>query len=363
MPFGNPILAGNTLNRTSMQSEDFVAGVSGWAIYRDGSAEFNDVVVRGDLFAIATNGAYVHVYNDATSGRIDLRPPNSSGTTIVPASISSSSTNPKSGEPALGIIGPTIDGNGPVAMYLSESATFGREFYLDADIFWLDSDAVEWNINGDWEITYEKSPGLFFIFFQVRSSDQACSAGHFEGGGFTSSGVTSTPNSFEGTAFHTGGTVDDDSLEVNFNVLSAQYELEHLYSMSTITLTSTSYIEISTAADVTFSKDCVDGLTDVVVRMWAGCRSSVASTVVGFGVRIKTFAGATIGDVDLFKTVCNTAAVHVYNGAAARVTSLGLVQNTLYKAHPIWKVISGTTPTVTMDTNDTLTLEIEEKHS
>ncbi len=49
MQFSDPIVAGSTLIRPAIKSPDYVAGVSGWSINRDGSAEFNDVLVRGDI--------------------------------------------------------------------------------------------------------------------------------------------------------------------------------------------------------------------------------------------------------------------------------------------------------------------------
>jgi hypothetical protein len=56
MPFGNPILAGDTLIRVAMQSENFQSGVAGWRIERLGNAEFNDVTVRGRLVTTGPNG-------------------------------------------------------------------------------------------------------------------------------------------------------------------------------------------------------------------------------------------------------------------------------------------------------------------
>lgn len=50
--FSNPIMGGDgVLIRTRMRSDNYVAGVSGWSIARDGSAEFSDVTVRGDVIA------------------------------------------------------------------------------------------------------------------------------------------------------------------------------------------------------------------------------------------------------------------------------------------------------------------------
>jgi hypothetical protein len=47
MPYRNPIVAGTQLVRAAIQSQDYAAGVSGWIVGRDGSAEFNNVTIRG----------------------------------------------------------------------------------------------------------------------------------------------------------------------------------------------------------------------------------------------------------------------------------------------------------------------------
>jgi hypothetical protein len=49
VPFSNPIVAGNTLIRDAIQSEGYTPGTVGWAIERDGDAEFNDVNIRGTV--------------------------------------------------------------------------------------------------------------------------------------------------------------------------------------------------------------------------------------------------------------------------------------------------------------------------
>lgn len=50
MPFSSPIAGGGgNLIRPVFKSPDFLTGVRGWAIFRDGSAEFNNVAVRGQL--------------------------------------------------------------------------------------------------------------------------------------------------------------------------------------------------------------------------------------------------------------------------------------------------------------------------
>lgn len=49
MAFTDPIAAGNRLVRDALQSENFSTGVSGWSIFRNGSAEFDALSLRGSL--------------------------------------------------------------------------------------------------------------------------------------------------------------------------------------------------------------------------------------------------------------------------------------------------------------------------
>lgn len=55
MTFNNSILSGTTLARENIQSEGFVAGSTGWIIERDGDAEFNSIIVRGDVISIGND--------------------------------------------------------------------------------------------------------------------------------------------------------------------------------------------------------------------------------------------------------------------------------------------------------------------
>lgn len=45
--FQDPIVAGNTLVREAIESENFETGFTGWRIATDGTAEFNDLFTRG----------------------------------------------------------------------------------------------------------------------------------------------------------------------------------------------------------------------------------------------------------------------------------------------------------------------------
>lgn len=70
MPFTNPLVAGTALVRSAINSPDYVPGVSGWAIKRDGSAEFTRLTVRSFI-----SGRFVDVDTFSNPDRtvIDFR--------------------------------------------------------------------------------------------------------------------------------------------------------------------------------------------------------------------------------------------------------------------------------------------------
>lgn len=45
--FSDAITAGTTLLIPAIQSPNYVAGISGWAIFKNGTAEFNNMTIRG----------------------------------------------------------------------------------------------------------------------------------------------------------------------------------------------------------------------------------------------------------------------------------------------------------------------------
>lgn len=70
MPFQNNVVAGTTLVRDAIKSPNYVAGVSGWSINKVGSAEFNDITVRGSL--VASNGTDSVVVTNTSNPRIQF---------------------------------------------------------------------------------------------------------------------------------------------------------------------------------------------------------------------------------------------------------------------------------------------------
>lgn len=64
MPFSNEVIGGNgVLIRNTLQSQNFVTGVSGWQITKSGNAEFNNGTFRGTLTSGTNPGAHV-IIND-----------------------------------------------------------------------------------------------------------------------------------------------------------------------------------------------------------------------------------------------------------------------------------------------------------
>lgn len=68
MPFDNPIVAGTTLIRDAIKSPNYESGVAGWSINKDGTAEFQDAIVRADLAAdnVSVNSTFTYQGRELT---------------------------------------------------------------------------------------------------------------------------------------------------------------------------------------------------------------------------------------------------------------------------------------------------------
>lgn len=168
--FGNPIIGAlGQLIRSAIRSVNYVAGLTGWQISRDGDAEFSNLTARGSLEAKDPDGSYVKITTDPTLGAlVEMRPPDTAGTTIVPGRVSSG-LNPDSGETGITIVGPNVDAGGTAQIVLSSSGFWGGELSMTSGYFWLTSTGgTSWVVNGDWEIAHEVAPNSFLIHFQVQ---------------------------------------------------------------------------------------------------------------------------------------------------------------------------------------------------
>jgi hypothetical protein len=63
-PFRNQAIGGTLLKRKAIQSPNYVPGVSGWTVNKDGTAEFSGLVLRGTFngtnFVIGSSGAFFY---------------------------------------------------------------------------------------------------------------------------------------------------------------------------------------------------------------------------------------------------------------------------------------------------------------
>ena len=97
MTFRNSVVGGTTLVRPAIKSPNFVTGVSGWSIDRNGSAEFNDITIRGSNGSAAitigpSTGPQVVIDSTASAGYIEF-PTNAPGertTARIAASVANS---------------------------------------------------------------------------------------------------------------------------------------------------------------------------------------------------------------------------------------------------------------------------------
>ena len=71
MSFSDPVVAGETLARPAISSPNYVQGSAGWSISQTGSAEFEDVYIRGP------GGRYIRIYLDPNTliPVMDFHPP------------------------------------------------------------------------------------------------------------------------------------------------------------------------------------------------------------------------------------------------------------------------------------------------
>ena len=72
---GNPLVGGTILRRPAIQSPNFVAGVSGWTINADGSAEFDNLTIRGTFqgtdYVINSTGIFLYSPSEAAGNLIN----------------------------------------------------------------------------------------------------------------------------------------------------------------------------------------------------------------------------------------------------------------------------------------------------
>lgn len=96
--FSDPIAAGDgSLIYPALKSPDYLPGSTGWMISRDGSAEFNNVDVRGQLFVSGSGTSYIFIWAPAGAPTMNLNPDSTGAahpSPISPARIQASLVTP-----------------------------------------------------------------------------------------------------------------------------------------------------------------------------------------------------------------------------------------------------------------------------
>ncbi|MFC9596255.1 hypothetical protein ACFTUC_41485, partial [Streptomyces sp. NPDC056944] len=114
MGFRSSILAGDVLLREAIQSPDYAAGAAGWSINRDGTAEFNDVTVRGEIIS-GTATDYVKVTPTPVPA---IEWVSSSVTVTDPARVGFDSV----GDARWGITGPSYSAHAPSSVVFDDGS-------------------------------------------------------------------------------------------------------------------------------------------------------------------------------------------------------------------------------------------------
>jgi len=152
MPFSNEITGGQgALVRPAIKSPNFVSGVSGWSIDRDGSAEFTDLTIDGSTTSQIkiefTDGSSVRIYAGAYAALgdgawIEFTPADVAGITWEPGVMGTEviATVPESA--GLILISPAATGCPSASIQLESGATAADDsiFGVDANFIALDGE-------------------------------------------------------------------------------------------------------------------------------------------------------------------------------------------------------------------------------
>jgi hypothetical protein len=138
-----PIVGGTVLIIERVQSQNYSAGVAGWAIEADGDAEFNNLIARGSLLVGNENAQHILIALDPS---FPFRPTmnfyTGSGIEAAPGQIQSSDT--ASAQHALIIDAPAATGalGGAQIFMATEAGIPGRIDLTAAELFFNASDSI-----------------------------------------------------------------------------------------------------------------------------------------------------------------------------------------------------------------------------
>lgn len=323
MPFSNPLTgAEGALIYPRIKSPDYVPGVSGWSIERDGSSEFNDVVMRGELLVRdPVTGSYVRIWNQnpGDGAVIEIRPGDAVGDVDAPAYIATG-TDPVFGAGGLSISGPSINGSGIPSIVMNEVGVF---YEASQGVHWFTSDSgIVFNSIGDTE------------FLDLTNAIRV----QFIPG----SGVLSITDADIGYAVIVSG-------EQPGGALSAVRVFDSFYGPNPAqNTTSATFVNIPNSTGVTFSKGY--GATEVKLTLFGRLRTNSVGTQAALAVQINGV------DYEVDRQYFDVANCHFQLGGFVSVS--GIPAGT-YTVRARWRRIGGA-GNVTLDDFDKFSLEARE---
>jgi hypothetical protein len=137
MGFTDPVVGGVTLIRSAIQSADYAAGVSGWKISRDGTAEFNNTTIRGSLRITDPDGSFLYLHDDDPGVGVtaEFHPAPIGGQNVQSGflTVSSAPAGPED-QVQLQLIGPTLDtGQTPASVEITYRDASGAYIVITGD--------------------------------------------------------------------------------------------------------------------------------------------------------------------------------------------------------------------------------------
>jgi hypothetical protein len=283
--FSNPVFGGNgTLIRPAAQSPNYVAGSTGWSIMRDGSAEFNNLVIRGTFqgtdFIINSYGIFLYAATPALG--------NLTGSWAS-------------------VAGTDSFGNA----YQS-----GLSLYSSAGLVNFTNDGVD--VISTWTDTVNGTTAQIGV-----------------GGG--SAGLDLAPPTIGGAAWQSGGITA--SISNVFGTNTGELSISGVYNQlhptrPSITLFGGSDTTASNRVDIGTQQLNVSGLV------------AFGGTDVGQGIEAQVSITANVTGITTTETVLMTIPSMTYvNGRAYRVTLWGLAQSTTASTYFLYRLRKGSAST------------------
>lgn len=319
--FSNPIVGGDgVLIRESIRSPNYVPGVSGWTINKDGTASFNSTTINGDLKVVGADGSIVWIREFNSAAVIQLYPP-LPDPDLHQAEIVSVIEYPM--YPTLLVLGPYYDNdpaNEPADLHLRSDPT-GSIAELHAKIMGI----------GPYDLASPLRPGSYISVFPEKV--------------FFLTDVIVTGNKLLNSVngLETGAQVGmEDGKWYESNAAGVAVTTERFVANTTITTASTAYVE--NTAQPTEGVVFRHPASGWVRIDWAGgiANSGAGAGYLSWEIRL----GNTVGSGTIVFTATDNRAVE--NPGTRRQASSFLDaqlpgnSNSIYNLRLMYRVDSGT---------------------